>query len=256
MKSYLPPILTFHDISGASSVISFPPASFRRGLAKLHAHGYRTLSLADTAERLREKRAFPERSFVITFDDGYDSVYENAFPVLQEFAMTATVFLPVGEVPVAGLDQRLPTLEGRAMLSWRRIGEMHEHGIDFGGHTATHADLTSLHLDRAEKEIVTSKDVIAQQLGGPVPTFAYPFGRFNPTIRDLVERHFSCACADTLGLLKPTSDVHALERVDAYYLRDPRCFDLMATAWFPSYVKARAFPRRVRRMFQSVANHS
>ena len=243
------PVLTFHDISTDPAVISFPPGIFRHGLAKLHEHGYRTLSLVDAAQCWQKNQAFPARSFVITFDDGYESVYAKAFPVLQEFAMSATVFLPVGKDKVADLDRRLPALEGRAMLSWRRIQEMHKHGISFGAHTVTHADLTSLPVDEVKPEILTSKQRIEDVLGTAVSSFAYPFGRYNTTIRNFVAQHFTCACSDALGFLNGASDLYAIERVDAYYLRSNRLFNLMLTGFFPSYIKARALPRRLRRRF-------
>lgn len=91
------PILTFHALDDKPSVISFPPELFRRGMANLHENGYRTISLLGAVDHLRLKKSFPERSFVITFDDGYESVYEKAFPVLQDYRMTATIFLTVGE---------------------------------------------------------------------------------------------------------------------------------------------------------------
>ena len=65
--------------------------------------------------------------------------------------------------------------------------------------------------------------------------------------RRIAERYFSCACADTLGLLSPASDLYRLPRVDGYYLRSDRLFGLIVTKLFPWYVRARSVPRRVRR---------
>ena len=85
------PILTFHAIDNRASVISFSPELFERGMRLLHERGYRTVNLADIADGMRKGLSFPEQSFVITFDDGYRSVYDAAFPVLQRYRMTATV---------------------------------------------------------------------------------------------------------------------------------------------------------------------
>lgn len=90
------PILTFHALDDRSSIISFSPRLFRRGIARLHEHGYHTLTLLDAVDRLCVGAPWPDRSFVIAFDDGYQTVYEKAFPVLQDYGMSATIFLTVG----------------------------------------------------------------------------------------------------------------------------------------------------------------
>jgi len=244
------PILGFHALEDRPSVISFSPAVFRRGMARLHESGFRALSLLEAADYLRRGNPFPNRSFVITFDDGYQSVYEQAFPVLQRYGVSATIFLTVGDRGTAKSGGRLPPLECRSMLSWYEIREMHRYGIEFGAHTLTHPDLTRLPPERVEAEVSNSKALIEDALSAPVACFAYPYGRFDQRSREIVSQHFSCACSDKLGLIRAGSDCYALERVDAYYLRTDRLFGLMMTTVFPWYVQARSIPRRIRRAFQ------
>ena len=241
------PILTFHDLSQDRAPISFPPELFERGMTMLRERGFGTISLTDAAALIARGERFPERSMVITFDDGYESVYEHAFPVLQRLALTATVFLTVGRQRTAETDARLPSLEGRTMLSWREIREMHAAGIEFGAHTLTHPDLTRLPPDRVETEMRESKAVIEDALGGTVQAFCYPYGRHDDRSRAAAQKLFACACSDKLGLATVRSDPHAFERVDAYYLRTDRRFGLMPTRLFPWYISARAIPRRLRR---------
>jgi peptidoglycan/xylan/chitin deacetylase (PgdA/CDA1 family) len=242
------PILTFHAVDDRPSVISFPPALFARGMALLHDKGYRTLSLTELSDSLRGQIPPPERSVVITFDDGYRSVYEHAFPVLQRYGMTGTVFLATGN----GKTRRLPSMEGRSMLSWHEIKDMHRNGITFGGHTLTHPDLTHLRSGLLENEVVGGKQIIEEALGTPVQTFAYPFGLYNDCCRALVSRHFVCACSDQLGLVHANTDIYAMERVDAYYLRTEKLLRLISSALLPLYVKARSVPRRIRRAVRLV----
>ncbi len=240
-------VLTFHAIDARQSVISFSPALFERSIALLHERGYRTLSLTDLCGFMDRGAAPPERSIVITFDDGYQSVYSQAFPVLQRYGMTATVFLATGKAR----SDRLPSMEGRPMLSWDEIGEMHRGGITFGAHTLTHPDLTRLPLNQIETEIIGSKERIEDAMGASVDTFAYPFGRYDERCREFVSHHFRCACSDRLGLCRYDSDPYTLERVDAYYLRSERLFQIMLSRWFPLYVRARSMPRRLRRAVRS-----
>jgi peptidoglycan/xylan/chitin deacetylase (PgdA/CDA1 family) len=249
MAAWLP-ILTFHDIDDQRSFISFSPRVFRLGMAKLHESGYQTLSLLEAVDYLRQGTSFPDRSLVITFDDGYQTMYDEAFPVLQRYGLSATVFLTVGEKGTAGPSDRLPSLEGRSMLTWREIREMHRWGINFGAHTLTHPDLARLPFDRVEAEVCDSKAIIEDALGARVDSFAYPYGRYDRRSRQVVQQYFACACSDKLGLITAGSDPYTLERVDAYYLRSDQLFDLMLTRLFPWYIRARRIPRRIRRTFQ------
>jgi peptidoglycan/xylan/chitin deacetylase (PgdA/CDA1 family) len=246
MAAYIP-ILTFHTIEERCDVISVSAQVFRRGITRLHQHGYQTLSLPDAVDIIRCGKSFPDRSMVVTFDDGYHSVYVNAFPVLQRYGMSATVFLTVGKKETANPGGRLPCVGGRAMLSWDEICEMHRSGISFGAHTLTHPDLTRLENHELEAEIYGSKAIIEDALGTPVSCFAYPYGRYDHHSRALVRQHFACACSDRLGLTNAGSDLFALERVDAYYLRTERLFGIMPTRFFPWYIRARSLPRWMRR---------
>lgn len=245
------PVLTFHALDDQPSVISFPTPLFRRAIARLHESGFHTLDLLEAIDCLQRGVALPQRSVVITFDDGYRSVYEEAFPVLERYGMCATVFLTVGEQTSTEPARRLPSLHGRPMLSWREIREMRSAAITFGAHTLTHVDLTQAPLDRVEVEICQSKAIIESAMSAPVASFAYPYGRFDRHSVAVARQHFACACSDKLGLVSPDSDPYTLERVDAYYLRSDRLFDLTTTSLFPLYVTARNIPRRIRRALQS-----
>lgn len=209
------------------------------------------MNLVQFATYLRTGQPFPERSFVVTFDDGYRSVYDHAFPVLQRYGFSATVFLTTGETATQTEALRLPSLCGRFMLSWGEIKEMHRWGIQFGAHTLTHPDLTQLPLNRIEIEVFESKAIIENALGVPVSCFAYPYGRYNNYVREIIRHRFACACSDKLGLIDQESDPYALERVDAYYLRGPRSFQILPTRLFPWYIRARNVPRRMRRTLES-----
>ncbi|MBN2060683.1 MAG: polysaccharide deacetylase family protein [Deltaproteobacteria bacterium] len=243
------PILTFHDISKKKSVISFAPELFERSMSLLSRHGYKTFRLMEISEWQGIREPFPDRALIITFDDGYKSVFDNAFQVLKRYGMTATVFLTTGEKKSARDGGRLPSINDSLMLSWEEIRGMHAQGIDFGAHTLTHQDLTRVSLKEAENEIYRSKAIIEEILNAPVPCFAYPFGKYNHEIYRIVRRHFSCACTDRLGLINLKSDPYTLDRVDSYYLRSDSSFKLIFTGLFPLYIKARSIPRNIRRSF-------
>jgi peptidoglycan/xylan/chitin deacetylase (PgdA/CDA1 family) len=246
MSSSLP-IFLFHTLEDKPANISFAPGRFRRGMARLSEAGHRALSLLEAVDCLRRGAGFPARSMVLTFDDGYRTVYTEAFPVLQRYGFAATVFLTVGERGLARSVVRLPAIKGHAMLAWDEIREMQRWGITFGAHTLTHPNLTRLPPERIEAEVCESKAIIEDTLGQPVASFAYPFGRSHPQSREIVRQHFECACSDTLGLIGLKSEPYTLERVDAYYLRSDWLFDFIAARRFRWYIGARSVARRIRR---------
>lgn len=217
-------------------------------MEKLYRNGYRTVGLTDAVENLHSEGSPPEKTFVLTFDDGYRSVFSQAFPVMKRYGMSATVFLTVGGEPAEPRPGgRMPTLNGSEMLSWAEVTEMRDAGIRFGAHTLTHPDLTRLGTESVEYEIVRSKEIIESVLGEPVRSFAYPYGRYDERSMGIASRFFDCACSDDLGLLTPHSKRYALGRVDSFYLRNERLAGLMLSDLFPYYIKLRNVPRNIRR---------
>jgi peptidoglycan/xylan/chitin deacetylase (PgdA/CDA1 family) len=239
------PVFTFHALDDRRDVCAFPPDVFRRGVARLRAAGVRTVALDAVGDCVRRGVEPPADAAVLTFDDGYRSVYDEAFPVLREAGMTATVFLTVGRRGDAG--ERLPALEGRAMLAWSEIREMQRAGFAIGAHTRTHRDLTRLAASEIDDEMRGSKQAIEDRLGTAVSCFAYPFGRHDVRSRALARALFGCACSDALGLVTRRSDPWALERVETFYLRGDRRFAIALTRWLPPYLRLLDGPRRLRR---------
>ena len=137
------------------------------------------------------------------------------------------------------------------MLSWDEILEMHRYGITYGAHTLTHPVLTCLPFDRTKSEIYDSKAIIEDALGAPVTCFAYPYGRHNERIREIVRQTFTCACSDQFGLITSKSDPYLLERVDACYFRTNRLFGVILTRLFPWYIWARKIPLSIRYRFRA-----
>jgi peptidoglycan/xylan/chitin deacetylase (PgdA/CDA1 family) len=135
------PILTYHSIDRSGSIISTSPEKFRRQLHLLKEQSLQVISLDELAACLSLDRPLPSDSIVITFDDGFRSVYDEAFPILQKMGFRATVFI----VPeYCGRNNRWPGQPGMIpafnLLGWDDIKEMSDQGIEFGAHTRSHAD--------------------------------------------------------------------------------------------------------------------
>ena len=98
------PILMYHSVSEADETGVHPyyrtatkPAVFAEQMQFLHEHGYATLNLGEAVQSLHNG-ALSKKYVVITFDDGYDDVYQNAFPALNHYSFSAIVFLPTAYI--------------------------------------------------------------------------------------------------------------------------------------------------------------
>ena len=227
------PIFTFHAVDEGSDLVAYPPRVFERAMARLHDLGWSCLRVVDIAWLLRSGQALPDRSFALTFDDGYASVFERAAPVLERFGFAATLFVSVGvsggsNSTQAGPTgtQEIPSLEGRKMLTWDRIRSLQAAGWEIGAHGCRHVALTGLSSDEVEREITRSARRIEEEVDEAVRGFSYPFGRFDDAVRaQVLESGLDYAVSDVMGEVTDDSDVFALERVETWYLRGPRRFD-------------------------------
>ena len=177
---------------------------------------YNPISLQEISQHIQNGTSLPSRAVAVTFDDGYRDNYENAYPVLKEYNIPATVFLTTGfigtgEIPAWERDCYRSDKE--LMLSWKQVRVMSDGGISFGSHTLTHPFLTRISRRQVEKEINLSKDIIEQQTGKPVTTFAYPSGDFNSDVKEIVkEAGYSAAVSTVAGYNSTNDDVHELKR--------------------------------------------
>ncbi len=122
-----------------------------------------------------------DSGIIITFDDGEESIYDYAFPILKKYGVKAVVFLIVDYVGRRNLWDI--TLTGKRVqhLSWDEIIEMKKWGIEFGSHTMTHRNLTKLSKEEIEHELSESKRVLRQKIG-KCNSISYPFNRVNSTV--------------------------------------------------------------------------
>jgi peptidoglycan/xylan/chitin deacetylase (PgdA/CDA1 family) len=244
-------ILTYHSIDDSGSVLSLSPQTFAAQMRILADVGVDVLSLGELERRASGKGA-AGRAIAITFDDGFRNVYEQAFPVLRQYGFPATVFLVTD---YCGGMNSWPSQPANIMrqhlLSWTQIKEMSQAGITFGSHTRTHAKLTEVSARTTEDELIGSKRAIENALGSPVETFAYPYGTYDEQVRELARKHFSLACATTLGFVRPESDRHALERLDMYYFQRAILMRHLFSPAVDGYVRARGIMRDLRSRFLS-----
>lgn len=206
-------ILYYHSISDAPIRSSVSPEAFTAQIEYLVQHGYHLLSLSDAVGRLSSGAVFPDRSAVITLDDGFQDNYEHALPILTRFKAPATVFLTVGYIGTG----RLPTLTRTDFmprpLDWREVKEMQAQGVEFGSHTLTHPMLSQVSHEVARREIGESRQELEDRLGTGIAFFCYPRGDFNDAVKQMVrDEGYRAACSTLPGVNDRRTDLFELKR--------------------------------------------
>jgi peptidoglycan/xylan/chitin deacetylase (PgdA/CDA1 family) len=151
--------------------------TFARQLRLLKLLRYRVVGVEDLARALRGDQPLPRRAVAITIDDGYRDNVEIAHPVLRRHRAPATIFLVSGRIGGKNDWDAGSTVAGRPLLSADEIRRMMDEGIEFGAHTRTHPSLPETPSEALAVEVGGSRADLEAEVGTPVATFAYPYGR-------------------------------------------------------------------------------
>lgn len=235
-------VITFHSISDARDVLSFPPEHFDALLDDLSSAGVPLKSLDDLIDS--------DNGVAITFDDGMSSVAKYALPILRRYDAPAHIFLTTGYV---GKRNDWPTQPKSArtqeMLNWRDIDVCIASGVRIECHTENHPDLRSLSIEQVGDELETANETVLKHCGRQPKYFAYPYGFTNRAVSDLCRSRFSASFSTRLGFLKVGQDKALLPRLDSYYLRERPGNTL------PLYTRAGQLYLNTRSLIRSIRGH-
>lgn len=204
-------ILMYHHVSDSTPPsTSISPERFSRHLDFLAEQGYRVLALDELLARLRGGQSLPERSVALTFDDGYRSVYEQAFPLLRERGLPFTLFLNTEPI-----DQGL-----KGHLDWDQLREMARHGATLANHGLRHDHMAARKPGedlgdwrrRVRQDLDQARRRIREETGQDHRLFAYPYGEFTAELQQLVEELDHVGFGQQSGAVGATSDFTALPR--------------------------------------------
>jgi peptidoglycan/xylan/chitin deacetylase (PgdA/CDA1 family) len=175
------------------------PAAFEAQMKELKDRGITVISMQDLLAWKRGEKNIPPRCAVITFDDGYKSQYEVAWPILKKYGYPFTMFIYTEGV-------RGGALGGGGAITWEQLADMRDNGVDIEAHSATHQDLREGHTitlvgpggkktrtkltgpqyeQWMQNEVVGSKQLLEQRLGIKVNCFAVPFGNYNEHVKEI-----------------------------------------------------------------------
>lgn len=244
-------VLTYHAIEEGPAPLCVPPDTFERHVEALVEAGAAFLTVAEVADGLRSA-SLPDRAVAVTFDDGCASVLDRAAPVLDRYALRATVFAVTGHLGGAndwpGQARGTPSF---SLLGAEGVPALAGRGWEIGSHTVTHPSLRALESPGIERELRESRAALEALTGAPVTSFAFPYGVVSPGAADaLAAAGYRAACGTALGRLVARSDPMRLPRVDAHYLRRPERLRAALTGE-TAYLRVRRAGARARRLFVS-----
>jgi biofilm PGA synthesis lipoprotein PgaB len=204
-------ILLYHHVaSDTPASTSISPENFKAHLEYLKANDFHVMGLAEMVKALREQRTIPEKSVAITFDDGYSSIYDTAFPMLNEFGFPFTLFVSTGPINRAQSNY----------MSWGNIEEMASAGVTIANHLVEHSYMLDKlqgeaqgdWIDRIREEILEAQRTITRHSGQDNKFLAYPYGEYDIDIKNLAEELGFIGFAQNSGSAGFASDFLALPR--------------------------------------------
>jgi peptidoglycan/xylan/chitin deacetylase (PgdA/CDA1 family) len=219
-KSQKIPILMYHSIAEQASEkfrpFTLSPALFAEQIAYLHERGYAPLTVSQciAAQQQNARQGLPERPVILTFDDGFADFFSEALPVLSQYHFPATLYIATAYVNGTSHWLKRSGEGSRRMLTWEQVREIAASGIECGAHSHHHLQLDTLSFAEAREEILTSKQLLEEQLAKPVGSFAYPHGYHSMAIKEMVRQSgFTSACTVKYTMCSTDNDPFALPRL-------------------------------------------
>ena len=155
----------------------------------------------------------PERTAVITFDDGLADFATYAWPELTARGLGATLYVTAGGLDGTGRWLARLGAAGLPMLTRRQVVELAAEGCEIGAHSMTHPQLNRLPRSAAAQEVTQSRAVLEHLLGQTVHSFAYPYGSYDAGVRQLVVDAGFHSAAAMNGLRRTGNDWFTVSRI-------------------------------------------
>ncbi|HID38751.1 MAG TPA: polysaccharide deacetylase family protein [Calditrichaeota bacterium] len=211
------PIINYHKIEAEwdIGITTRTPDRFAADMFLLKEMGFQTVTFNDLAHG--HSPAHISKPLIITFDDGYESVYTRALPVMRGFGFRGVVYVPTAFI---GKENSWDVqFGGKAYrhLDTGQLKDIQAAGFEIGSHGIRHVAFTALSDDTLQKELLESKKYLEDLLGKPVVSICYPFGQFNEAVQSGVKKagyHYALASLYFFGSDK--SATFGLKRMNVY----------------------------------------
>jgi len=203
------PILMYHSISDDNSKMSVSRDNFYNQMKLMTKLGFKSHQLKNIFDNKYK------RKFVITFDDGYHSVYQNALPILKDLSLTATCFFVSNEIGKYNKwDSDKKNYGKLDLMNENQIKEWISYDCEVGSHTLDHKDLTSLTIDEKIVQIKSPLKFFKDKFDILIESFSYPYGKYDEDSVKIVKANYNFAVTTKRSRYKiNTFDKSAIPRI-------------------------------------------
>lgn len=167
------PIFVYHNIVENESEIKYDymqtsRETFEKQIIELQNYGYHFISYDDLIEYKNGNKKIYKKSCLITFDDGCEGVYRNAYPIIHKYNIPITIFIITDNINASGV------------VTWEEAKEMQDSGlVTIASHSTNHLEYTNLSKDQAVTNVEESYKAIEKNLGiQDRKIFTYPYGLY------------------------------------------------------------------------------
>ena len=217
------PVLMYHRVGDAhndwESKYCVSPERFAAQMQTLESRGWKAIGLDTFVAWLDSKLELPQRSFLLTFDDGFLGVHDHAAPILSALGWPATVFLVSSLIGKrdSWCEAHNPSGATYPLMDAGQIRELQGQGFRFESHTRSHADLPTLDDDALRTELAGSRADLEDLLGNRVDYLAYPFGRYDERVLKAAKAAgYAAAFSTQPGFNRHDIDRFRLRRLDVF----------------------------------------
>lgn len=196
--------LCLHEVSDKpNDNLAISPANFHKLVKELKDKGFQFIDSNDVSAIIKGTMEQPKKAVFLSFDDGYEDNYTNAFPILKEESVKATFFLVSGSI---GTNNRMTVAQ---------LKDMAAYGMSFGSHTVNHAELNKLTPEQIQKEMNDSRYVLEHDYKIKVDSLAYPCGFENEDVVEDAEKNYDIAFTASMDENVPMTP-HTIHRYGVF----------------------------------------
>jgi len=174
-----------------------------RHILELSKKKYTVLPVKEIISAIQKGKSLPDRTIGITIDDGYRSVYDQAWPKFKKANLPFTVFIttnPIGR-------------NSTKYMNWDQIRALKKSGVEIGAHTSSHNHMPTSKNKRNRSELINSNSRIFKEIGQIPNLFAYPFGEASTKVQKLViEAGYKMAFGQHSGVVNSSTDFNYIPR--------------------------------------------
>lgn len=201
------PVLNYHQINNKDqNALTLSATEFEAQMHYLYNEGYTTISPDQLADYIQYGKSLPPNPILITLDDGYEDNYQVAYPILQKYHFTATIFIITDFVGKYG-----------RYLTWEQIKQMSDNGLTFEDHTLSHIVLTKASDEEVRAQLVQSKKALEWHLGKKIEYLAYPGGEYDQRVIQMTkEAGYRAAFTVNFGRDMENSTLYTLNRIPIF----------------------------------------